>query len=98
MLQSVQLILFIIIVILLLISVYFSFRYRREQNPQKRGIYASYMNICMGFMLIAIAITQLFFFTDSAFRRIFGTICLLLGLFNVFAGFRNYGMYQRMKR
>ncbi len=98
MLQTAQIVLFSIIFILLLTSVYFSFLNRREQDPRKRGIYAARMNISMGVMLIAIAITQLFFFSDSVFRRIFGTVCLLLGLFNLFAGIRNHGFYQRMKR
>jgi hypothetical protein len=43
----------------------------------------------MGVMLIAIAVSQLFFFTDSVVRRSFGVVCVLLGLFNLFAGLRN---------
>jgi heme/copper-type cytochrome/quinol oxidase subunit 2 len=94
----IQTVLFAFIVAMLLISVYFSFRYRREKDMKKRGLFAARMNICMGIMLVAISVTQLFFFTDSTVRRIFGTVCLLLGLFNLFAGIRNHGVYQRMDR
>lgn len=97
MLVGLQFILFVSMVILLGLSVYHSFRSRREKDPKKRGIYAARMNICMGAMLIVFAITQLFFFHDSTFRRMFGIICVLLGLFNLFAGIRNHGIYDRMK-
>jgi Zn-dependent protease len=91
-----QFILFASIVVLLGFAVYYSFRSRREKDPKNRGIYAARMNMFMGIMLIMIAITQLFFFTDSSFRRIFGVVCVLLGLFNLFAGIRNYSYFQRM--
>ncbi|UUZ93307.1 YtpI family protein [Paenibacillus sp. P25] len=95
MLQTVQYTLGALIVITLLISVYYSYRYRRESDPKRRGLYASRMNIAMGVMLIFIAVTQLFFFTDSIVRRIFGTVCALLGLWNLFAGIRNHGYFSR---
>ncbi|MEK8126791.1 YtpI family protein [Paenibacillus filicis] len=94
-LQTVQLSLSTLIVIAVAFSVYYSFRYRRQLDPVKRGILASRMNIAMGLMLILIALTQLFFFTDSVTRRIFGTICLLLGIWNLFAGLRNHLHYNR---
>lgn len=96
--NTIQLILSGIIMIFLLLSVWFSFRYRRAKDPRQRGLQSSLMNICMGLMLIAIAVTQLFFFTDTNMRRIFGTVCLLIGLFNLFAGLRNYGYFSRMPR
>ncbi|MBD0382773.1 YtpI family protein [Paenibacillus sedimenti] len=94
----IQILLFVLICITLAVSVYFSFRSRRETETAKRGLYAARMNICMGLMLILIAVTQLFFFSESSFRRIFGTICVLLGLFNLFAGIRNHGHFDRMLR
>jgi uncharacterized membrane protein YfcA len=96
-LSSIQTVLFIFIVVMLFLAVYNSFRYRREQDVKKRGLYAARMNMFMGIMLVGVAITQLFFFTDTAFRRIFGSVCLLLGLFNFFAGVRNYSYFSRMK-
>jgi hypothetical protein len=93
----IQIILFVSIVILLGLSVYHSVLSRRQKDPKKRGIYAARMNIFMGAMLIMIAITQLFFFSDSIFRRTFGVVCVLLGFFNLFAGIRNLGHFQRLK-
>ncbi len=94
--ETVQMFLFIAIVVMLVISVWFSLKYRREKDPVTRGLNAARMNIAMGIMLIIISITQLFFFTDSITRRIFGTVCLLLGLFNLFAGIRNNGHYSHL--
>lgn len=93
---AIQATLFILICVLLALSVFFSFRARRVQDPARRGLYSARMNICMGLMLVMIAITQLFFFNDSSFRRIFGTVLVLLGLFNFFAGVRNHGHFNRM--
>ncbi|MDF2717128.1 MAG: hypothetical protein K0R28_4053 [Paenibacillus sp.] len=78
-------------------SVLFSVRHRRQQSRKARGIDAAKMNICMGTMLISISIIQLFLFTGSTVRVIVGAVMLLLGLFNLFAGFRNYGLYDRIK-
>ncbi|MCS7463618.1 YtpI family protein [Paenibacillus doosanensis] len=93
--ETTQLILPVLIVITLAVSVFYSFRSRRSQDPKLRGLYASRMNIAMGLMLIVIAITQLFFFTDSNTRRIFGIVCFLLGMFNLFAGLRNHSIYSK---
>jgi hypothetical protein len=98
MLLWIQVILFSFICILLALSVYYSIRSRREKDTARRGLYSARMNICMGLMLVLIAVTQLFFFSESSFRRIFGTICVLLGLFNLFAGIRNHGHFERMQR
>ena len=94
MLTGIQTVLSAFIVIMLILSMYYSIRYRRQKDPLLRGLYAARMNICMGIMLLAIAVTQLFFFTDSAVRRAFGTVCVLLGCFNLFAGLRNHRRFQ----
>ncbi|WP_159881599.1 YtpI family protein [Paenibacillus puerhi] len=94
-LQTIQLALSTLIVIAVAFSVYYSFRYRRQSDPRLRGLLSSRMNIAMGVMLILIALTQLFFFTDSVTRRIFGTVCMLLGIWNLFAGLRNHMHYSR---
>jgi hypothetical protein len=95
---AIQITLFTLICILLALSLFFSFRSRRETDTAKRGLFSARMNICMGFMLVLIAITQIFFFSESSFRRIFGTVLVLLGLFNLFAGIRNHGHFDRMLR
>jgi Zn-dependent protease len=93
--ETIQTILFVLIIITLAMSVYYSFRSRKQTDPKLRGLYTSRMNIAMGVMLVIIAVTQLFFFTDSNIRRVFGTVCFLLGLFNLFAGLRNLSHYSR---
>jgi len=94
-LSTLQNVLFALIVVALAVSGYFSIRYRRSRDPRMRGLQAARMNIAMGIMLLLIAVTQLFFFTDSSLRRVFGTVCVLLGLFNLFAGIRNHGLFLR---
>ncbi|NOU92337.1 hypothetical protein GC093_03675 [Paenibacillus sp. LMG 31456] len=95
--QILQALLPLFIFVPLILSVYYSFRSRRIQDPKLRGIYAARMNIAMGAMLVVIAVSQLFFFTDSNLRRVFGTICFLLGIFNLFAGLRNHSAYSKLK-
>jgi glucan phosphoethanolaminetransferase (alkaline phosphatase superfamily) len=93
---TLQLILFLLIALAVAVSIAYSIRFRREIEPIRKGIYNARLNISMGIMLIFIALSQLFFFNDSNLRRIFGTVCLLMGLFNLFAGIRNHGAYQRL--
>jgi ABC-type spermidine/putrescine transport system permease subunit II len=95
-LEIAQSLLPLLIFVPLILSVYYSFKSRRSQDPKLRGIYSARMNMAMGAMLIVIAVSQLFFFTDSNMRRVFGTICLLLGLFNLFAGLRNYSAFNKL--
>lgn len=78
-------------------SVLFSVRYRRQISRKARGLDAAKMNMSMGTMLISISIIQLFLFSGSTVRVIVGLVMLLLGLFNLFAGIRNYGLYDRIK-
>ncbi|WP_284646852.1 YtpI family protein [Paenibacillus silviterrae] len=91
----VQAVLSTLILVTLIFTVYYSLRYRREQDPKLRGIYSSRMNIAMGLMLVIIAVSQLFFFTDSVTLRIFGVVCFILGAFNFFVGIRNHSLFNR---
>jgi uncharacterized membrane protein HdeD (DUF308 family) len=79
-------------------SVVFSFRYRRSSDGRIRGLNAARMNICMGLMLVFIALIQMFLFSGSTLRVIIGAVFLLLGLFNLFAGLRNHAYYSRLDR
>ncbi len=94
MLQWISYVLWLIILFTMLASAYYSFKSRREKNPRFRGLYAARMNICMGIMLVGIAVIQLFMFGGSNVRIAFGTVCLLLGLFNLFAGMRNHAHFK----
>ncbi|TDG00714.1 YtpI family protein [Paenibacillus piri] len=94
--EIVQSLLPVFILVPLVLSVYYSFRSRRTEDVKQRGLYTARMNIAMGVMLLVIAVSQLFFFTDSNLRRVFGVICFLLGMFNLFAGLRNHSQYNRL--
>lgn len=90
-------IVYTVFIVTLALTVFYSIAHRRQQNPKIRGLYAARMNISMGFMLGMIALIQIILFTGSTVRVIFGAICLVLGLFNIFAGIRNHGIFTRMK-
>ncbi|WP_195571894.1 YtpI family protein [Paenibacillus sp. 1001270B_150601_E10] len=94
--QVIQTILIGLICVASLSSVFFSFRSRRSQDALLRGLYAARMNISMGLMLIFIAIIQMTMFTGSTVRVIVGAVLLCLGAFNLFAGLRNHGAFQRL--
>lgn len=94
MLNVLQYVLYFLIILTSGSSVYFSVKYRRQTNAVLRGLYAARMNICMGLMLIVLAVIQLFFFPGSNTRIILGTLFLLLGLFNLFAGIRNHSFFS----
>jgi len=77
------------------LSVVFSFKARRAVDPNVRGLNAARMNLSMGALLVLAAIVQLLLFEPDTARIVVGTLFLLVGLFNVFAGFRNYGHFMR---
>ncbi|GBF73991.1 hypothetical protein PA598K_02319 [Paenibacillus sp. 598K] len=82
----------------LLSSVFFSLRARRSAEPVQRGLYTARMNISMGLMLLLMAGIQMVMFAGDTVRVIVGSIFLLLGLFNLFAGLRNHRHYSTTKR
>lgn len=78
------------------LSVFFSFRSRRSSGPKQRGLNAARMNLCMGALLISMALVQFILFEPDTVRIILGSVFFVIGFFNVFAGFRNYGRFSRM--
>jgi len=80
----------------LIFSVFYSFRSRTQQDAARRGLYTARMNISMGLMLVGLALLQLLVFEMSTVRVILGTVFLLLGLFNLFAGLKNQTVYRTM--
>lgn len=82
------------IFISLVCSVVFSFKSRRAKDGRTKGIYAARMNISMGVMLMFIALVQLFLAGESTARIVIGAVFLVLGVFNLFAGLRNLGLYR----
>ncbi|WP_409345295.1 YtpI family protein [Paenibacillus sp. MBLB4367] len=93
-----QFVITIVIVASLGFSVFYSFRYRMQKEPQARGLYAARMNIWMGILLISLALVQLFLFEMNTVRLVIGAVLLLIGLFNLFAGLRNQSHFRALKR
>lgn len=84
------------IFITLALSVLFSFKTRRSADPMARGINNARMNISMGLMLLFIAAVQLFLSGESTLRIVIGALFMVIGLFNLFAGLRNYSVFRNM--
>ncbi|BBH21490.1 hypothetical protein Back11_28350 [Paenibacillus baekrokdamisoli] len=87
-----------LICVVSLLSVVFSFKSRRSTDVRARGIYGARMNICMGAMLMLISLFMMLAFSGSTVKVIIGTLLFVLGLFNLFAGFRNHSAYTAMKQ
>ncbi|MEX2461704.1 MAG: YtpI family protein [Paenibacillaceae bacterium] len=98
MLSAFSFILTAVILISLMSTVFYSFRSRTQSDANMRGILAAKMNISMGFMLIAMALLQIFLFEANTMRTILGIVFLLLGLFNFFSGVRNHMHYRSRKQ
>lgn len=82
------------ILISLVFSAIFSFKSRRSADARTRAVFSARMNISMGVMLLFIALVQLFLSGGSTLRIVIGAIFLVLGVFNLFAGFRNLSLYS----
>ena len=98
MLSSLSFVLTAVILLSLLSTVFYSFRSRTQKDAYLRGLLAAKMNISMGFMLVAMALLQIFLFEANTIRTILGIIFLLLGLFNFFSGVRNHMHYRSLKQ
>ncbi|ASS66440.1 MULTISPECIES: YtpI family protein [unclassified Paenibacillus] len=75
-------------------SVVYSFKSRRSSDPRQRALHAARMNISMGSMLLFISLIQMFMYSGSTLRVIIGSLFMVLGLFNIFAGLRNRSMIR----
>jgi glucose uptake protein GlcU len=98
MLSTFSFILTAVILLSLLSTVFYSFRSRTQKDAVLRGVLAAKMNISMGFMLVAMALLQIFLFETNTLRTALGIIFLLLGLFNFFSGVRNHMHYRSRKQ
>jgi hypothetical protein len=86
------------ILLSLIFTVFYSYRSRTHKDTYKRAVFAAKMNISMGFMLVFMAMLQIFLFDANTMRTILGIIFLLLGLFNFFSGVRSYMHYNAQKK
>lgn len=85
-----------LIILQLIITVYYSFRARRQADPLKRGLYFARMNIMIGVLFITLSLAQLFGTPYNFLLIGFAILVLLVGLYNLFVGIRNHGVYTRM--
>jgi hypothetical protein len=86
----IQILLLIVCVGAMVLSVRYSIQSRhgtqhRERNRQVHGK----LNMSMGSLLISIALLQLLSPLSTA-RLIFAGLCLVLGLYNLWSGYRNW--------
>ncbi len=93
--QYVQMLFYLIIAAFFGSSIFYSVRYRRQQQRELRGVYMAKMNVSLGFLLVFIAIIQFFMFPASSLRILIGLLFFLLGLFNLFSGLRNHAYFMR---
>ncbi|HEX7055714.1 MAG TPA: YtpI family protein [Bacilli bacterium] len=91
-------VIYAVLLLLLGLSVYFSFKYRRQNDTALRGVYNAKMNICLGALLVLLAFIQLFAFALSYVRLGVGVVFFLLGLFNLFSGIRNHMFFSKRLR
>lgn len=96
MMGTILTILYVFIALALISSVFHSIKSHREKDTRQRGIYTARMNISLGSLLILLAVIQLFLFSGSSIRVVIGALFLLLGCFNLYAGFRNYSYFSKM--
>lgn len=89
-----QWVLFFVIIYGAMNALRYSRESRRTDEPRERGKSSALMNIYLGTMLIAMAIIQLFYYEGSTVRVVIGSLFLLLGVFNVWAGSRNYKAFK----
>ncbi|QHT60118.1 hypothetical protein GXP70_09305 [Paenibacillus lycopersici] len=80
-----------------LCSVYFSYNARRTSDVRRRGMLSARLNMCMGVMLVFIALFMMLAFSGSTVKVIISALIIVIGLFNLFAGLRNNSIYRSMK-
>lgn len=85
---------FILVAVLLGFSFYYSYKTRRQADPDMRGLLQAKQNMAMGLMLTVLSVYPLYLMPGSTIRVLIGALFLVLGLFNLFAGIRNYAVYK----
>lgn len=95
--QWLQMLLTVLVLLALGCSVFYSFSYRRQRDPARRGLSAANMNISMGLLLLLLAVMQVSQFQMSSLRLVLGTVFALIGLFNLFAGLKNRSYFRSLQ-
>ncbi len=87
----IQIILFIVVIGAMILSIRFSIQSRHgAQNSERNRHVHGKLNMSMGALMLGIAGIQLSAPIISTPRYIFVGICVLLGGYNLFAGFKNW--------
>jgi uncharacterized membrane protein YdjX (TVP38/TMEM64 family) len=89
---------FVLVAVLLAFSFYYGFKTRRQTEPVARGLFQSKQNMAMGLMLAVLSVYPLYLMPGSIIRMLVGAAFLVIGLFNLFAGIRNYAVYKSRNR
>lgn|SRR6476620_10407258 len=97
MVNALHWIIVVLICLTSLMSVYFSYKARRASDMRQRGIFSARLNMCMGVMLVFVALFMMLAFTGSTVKVIISGLILVIGLFNLFAGIRNNSVYRSMR-
>jgi hypothetical protein len=88
-------ILFFVIIYGALNALRYSRGSKKATDAKDRGIQTARMNMYLGTMLVSMALIQILYYEGSTVRIVIGSIFLLLGLFNVLAGYRNFTKWNQ---
>lgn len=81
----------------LFLTIVFGFQYRMIKHPVGKKIGQGLMNIFMGVTLILFAANQFLFPDLTTTRLVIAFIMLALGVFNFWAGVKNYRYYKGLQ-
>lgn len=85
---------FVLSAVLLVLSLLYGFKTRRQSDPVRRGLFQAKQNMAMGLMLTVLSAYPLYLMPGSSVRLLVGALFLVIGLFNLFAGIRNYAVFK----
>jgi hypothetical protein len=88
-------ILFLVIIYAAFNALRYSRGWRKAAEAKDRGTQQALMNLYLGAMLISMGTIQLIYYEGSNARIVIGAVFALLGLFNVYGGYRNYRRFQQ---
>lgn len=85
------------IIISSVLSVYYSFKSRRKTDVTERSYFGALNNIYMGISTMLVASLLVILFSSSTLKVVIAALAFLLGLFNTFAGSRNYSRLKKIR-
>jgi hypothetical protein len=91
-------IIYYLLLIELAVTVYYSIRGRRSRDILQRAIFFARMNIMIGVLFLTMSFAQLFTTSYNQWLIMFAIVVMIIGLFNLFVGIRNHGIYTRLSK